>query len=510
MAHSATNDPFSWISSEINPENNQTKETKQTKQNGTSINDMIENHHNKHNNIQTSSKTLYSDHIESKPPQNNKQFLSSDINLFNNKQTNKQTISQTQQPLDLNFLFNNTTNDKDKDMIAESDDDKDEKYNNNNKLLPHNFDTNIFKTILTNSTANTNIIFSPLSILSAMTICLCGAKHNTLKQMLSVLHPQIKTKTEAQLSMQSNTKYLTDKYSGLNNTPLVKIANKLWIANRYKILDTFVLFIGQKRNIIDTFNVNQPEVAANIINNWCSNMTDNKIKNIISPKFINPNTKLIIANAIYFKGKFVIPFDRNNNIHNAGFYGNKNRIDKIATVTMMYSSKYQIFAQKVNGTYDIVKLRYKNSNLSLICVINNYSIRNKKQLTMKQISNALCGINFRKLQLYLPKFKYEFRIQLNDVLQEMGITDGFDEKADFSDINGKKELKISQVIHKAIIEVDEEGTIAAAVTIVSMDNFGGVMIQKQPPKIKFDHPFVFYVYDDAKNITLFSGKYVGK
>eukprot|EP01083_Nonionella_stella_P078896 216163_1 len=487
-------DLFSWINDDINTNSNNenptnppisTKTIVQSNK-STTINEMIV----KQNDAQLTAPICTSTKINNTIP------------LPNSKQ---QPSQDTHQIMDLNYLFTQQN-----DIIAESDDEEEQKKNVN-LSLKDDFATNIYKTILKQAGNHTNIIFSPFSIISAMTICLCGAANNTLDQLLSVLYSNTKNKSQASNTSQYNCQYLIAKYTSANHSPLIKVANKLWITKDTHILDSFMKTIGKTRDDISSINASQPVMAASIINKWCSNHTKQKIQNVITPRIITPDTKLLITNAVYMRGKFVRPFEKTSNMISTPFYSNNRRNKKTSKVIMMYSRACRCFALKVNGVYDIVKLRYKQSHMALICVINNHSVRNKIPLTMPQISKAMQHSHAQKLRLYLPKFKYEFTMQLNDVLNEMGITDAFEDGvADFSAINGSKNLKIDNVIHKAIIEVDEEGTEAAAVTVVTMDDFGCAMPINQPPEIKFNHPFVFYIYEEAKEIVLFSGRFVGK
>ena len=116
-----------------------------------------------------------------------------------------------------------------------------------------------------------------------------------------------------------------------------------------------------------------------------------------------------------------------------------------------------------------------------------------------------------KIHLFLPKFKFEYEAELSKVLFKMGIVDAFNDAADFSFMTGTKELYIDQVIHKAIIEVDEVGTEAAAVTVVKLRSKSKSMPKKEIiPIIRCDHPFSFYIFDDIKKVILFSGYFAGK
>ena len=191
------------------------------------------------------------------------------------------------------------------------------------------------------------------------------------------------------------------------------------------------------------------------------------------------------------------------------------RKKEVCKVSMMISKeKNRYFARKMQGVYDLVKLQYKESKLALVLVIDNHSNKGKKKkgiITKKDIMK--CDWKYNKLNLFMPKFKFKYEIELSKILQEMGIKRAFDNplrSADLSGIIGKPDLYIDKVIHKAIIEVNESGTKAAAVTAVRMKKRCIAPKEDKVATIKFDHPFDFHIIDDDKKAILFSGRFVGK
>eukprot|EP01083_Nonionella_stella_P035789 97603_1 len=382
------------------------------------------------------------------------------------------------------------------------------------------FCDNIFATLHQQANGS-NLILSPLSISIAMTLCMCGSAEQTLKEMLNVLYPNAINKKPSFQNAKRFTKqvlktcvYFNKEYgcSKGSRKPFVKMANKIWINSNFKVLDTYIKAIGKKN--VDNFDTSNPSNAATIVNQWCAENTNNMIKEVVDASIMS-GVELLIANAIYFKGKFEHKFPKNNTKKNVSFYQNKSRSETISKdIRMMCQFQAQWFKKGYKskngdgGKYDIVRLAYKNSDLSLILAINNYSTRQKKLLTQQDIASVKW--KYKTLHLYVPKFKYEFKMVLNDVLQRMGIRQAFGDNADFSGMTGDKSLQIGKVIHKAVIEVDEEGTEAAAVTVVTMKRKGRSMhTPKEPPTIRFDHPFSFYIYHGEKDVVLFCGTYGG-
>eukprot|EP01084_Bolivina_argentea_P093552 168248_1 len=376
------------------------------------------------------------------------------------------------------------------------------------------FDSFIFETLNNTNKNKSNLIISPFSILVAMTICMLGSDKNTLKEMLNVLYCNRKDKSLTFNNSKIITKeiitlcqYFNKEYNGKNG-PIVKIANKLWIMKGYKVIKKYIDASGV--NAIGSMD-NNSKKTANMINKWCSDNTNKMIQEVVTPDDVD-EVKLVIANAIYFKGEFVNAFSKSKTIKNSAFYGNKNRNKQISKVNMMHAIGYQYFVQKYEKYYDVVKLEYKRSNLSLILAINNYSIRKRILLTTKDICGLINKWKNKKIDLCLPKFKFEYEIRLNDTLKQMGIIDAFnDPRADFSNMTQINDLFIGAVIHKAVIEVNETGTEAAAVTVVTMKKKKSKKRKVEPPpEIHFDHPFNFYIFDEEKQVVLFSGTYVGK
>ena len=211
------------------------------------------------------------------------------------------------------------------DMIAEDDE----------------FDDRLFRTVC--NVTKSNLILSPLSILIAMTVCMSGAKTYTLEEMLDVLYPNHNhhenatkiTKNAINLCHYYNTKY--------HQNPLIKIANKIWIKKGTKILKSYIKDVGTES--IENIDISQ---AANIINQWVAKNTKNMIRKLIPSSGIDSNTEMLIANAIYFNGKFQTPFNVGDTKKNIPFYSGNTRIRRIHTVSMMSSRmRQQYYTRKV-------------------------------------------------------------------------------------------------------------------------------------------------------------------
>eukprot|EP01083_Nonionella_stella_P178110 628203_1 len=371
---------------------------------------------------------------------------------------------------------------------------------------------------IANAKTHQNIITSPFSIVSALSLATCGAKNNTLHQMIDVLYPNTDEKdmnqSEYALKMYLNTTNICSYYNTQYSSHLV-IANKLWINQQFKVLQTYMDIMRKCKAVeIETLDCTNKRFAANKINKWCSDQTKGLIPQIVTPNDLM-FVRMVITNAIYFKAEFEQAFPLKKTKKGIRFFQTCDRIKEISKVTMMYSLLKHTFckgAKAYDGLYDVVKIYYKNCNRNLVLVL--VRCNDPKDVTMSNFRiEDLQNIKFRegKLHLYVPRFEYECSYVMNDALKLMGMTDAFDvSSADFSNMS-KEPVCISKVIHKAYVKVDEKGTEAAAATavVVKLRKKSRRRKKEEIPMIRFDHIFNFYIMDQQKQIVLFSGCYAG-
>ena len=372
---------------------------------------------------------------------------------------------------------------------------------------------------------SSNIVFSPFSIHTAMTICMLGAANNTLKEIRDILYPNV---SYGALTFGNSKKlmdhviehciYYNTTYNGQDGNPLIKVANKIWINQEWRGIKLLSKYKKAcPADYMGRFHRQKSEEAARKINSWCAEQTADCIKGIVLAGDLI-DAQLVITNAIYFNGKFGVPFHKNYTRRNTPFYASKSKKEEICKVSMMQNEYWYSWASGVNDVYDVVCLPYKfDKKLSLILAINKHSDEvNPKLLTTTDIINI--EWTKEKMKLFVPKFKYEYKINMDkgdNILQHMGIRDAFIEgKADFSNMDKdaiEEKLHIGRVIHKAMIEVDEAGTEAAAVSMIGVDRGKGCSARKIviPPTLRFDHPFQFFIFDEEKEIALFCGIFTG-
>ncbi|MEW6618504.1 MAG: serpin family protein [bacterium] len=351
-------------------------------------------------------------------------------------------------------------------------------------------------------TTEANLFFSPYSISVALAMTYGGARGNTAKEMENSLHFTLKEKTHLAFA-ELDTRL--DEVQRKRKVQL-HIANSLWPQKDYRFLPEYISLIKQHYGVSITplDYTKAVEEACRIINKWVEDETKEKIKDLIRKGGLNPLVRLVLVNAIYFKGDWASQFDpkQTANINFTLLNGEKKRVP-------MMQQKGKFRYREIEKA-QLLELPYIGKQLSMIILLpqdpNGLSdIEN--QLSERKLDSWFSNLTEEEVKVYLPKFKITWgTFELNDQLKALGMRDAFVfSRADFSGMDGTKDLYISLVLHKAFVEVNEEGTEAAAATAVTM-KVGGRL-----PRIrtfKADHPFVFFIRDNTTGSILFLGRVV--
>lgn len=348
-----------------------------------------------------------------------------------------------------------------------------------------------------------NIFISPYSISTALAMTYGGAEGETKDQMRKALFFP-----EDDLVLYNSFQYLIQSINELGNSNdnlELKTANAIWVENNFKIKNKFEELV--KTKYLSEINgmdfVNKPEECRIEINNWASENTENKITNLIPKGLISQQTKLVLTNAIYFLADWQNQFKKRYTKEDNFYLSNGEKVK----IKMMHQTEY--FRYTENEKVQIIELPYENDRLSMIVFLPRSNNSNSADLllTIDSFNKNIQDLRSEKIRLYLPKFKFTYFSLLNNVLQEMGMRDAFTSKADFSGINKNKRdaLMISDVLHKAYIDVTEIGTEAAAATAVTMKLTSAPPTSK-PITFRADHPFIFMIYDNQTEQILFIGK----
>jgi serine protease inhibitor len=347
-----------------------------------------------------------------------------------------------------------------------------------------------------------NLFFSPYSISTALAMTYAGARGETAKQMAGVLHF---TQSEAQ--PHADFGQLQSDLNGRNQEGIeLDIANALWAQKGARFLPGFMQIATQRyaANVKQADFVTAAESARKEINSWVAHQTKDKIQNILPSGSVDSLTRLVLADAIYFKGTWVKPFDKRGTrpqpFHLAGA--------QEVSAPLMYHVDQVRYSEEAG--MQAVELPYKGDGLSMIVLLprqTNGCGTLESALSPALLSKVLSGMKSQEVEIYLPRFKLESDLGLAKTLVEMGMPDAFSAKADFSGIDGTRSLYISAVFHKAWGEVNEEGTEAAAATAVVMAK-SMAMRKPGPPRPVFraDHPFVFLIRDTKSGTVLFLGR----
>ncbi|XP_072008774.1 serpin B6-like isoform X1 [Engystomops pustulosus] len=358
---------------------------------------------------------------------------------------------------------------------------------------------------LTEGNNKSNVFFSPLSISSALAMIYLGAKGNTASQMSKVL--RFEKAKDVHASFQS----LISEINKPGTEYLLRIANRLYGERSFTFLDEF-LTSTQKHYLADLQPVDfstKAEECRKEINSWVEQKTEGKIQDLLPSGSLDSLTRLVLVNAIYFKGNWANQFDKTST-HEMPFRLSKN---ETKPVQMMYKKAKYPMTYIGELFTKVLELPYVNNELSMIILLPD-DIEDgttgleklEKELTYEKFTEVTNPDNMDRteVELSFPKFKLENSYDLESVLGGLGMTDAFDMgKCDFSGMSGDRDLFLSKVVHKSFVEVNEEGTEAAAAT-------GAVIMlrcARLVPRFTCDHPFLFFIIHKQSRCILFFGRF---
>ena len=351
------------------------------------------------------------------------------------------------------------------------------------------------------SVSEGNLFFSPYSISTALAMTYAGARGDTESQMASTMRFSMKQDVHPEFAQ------LASRLTELQNTGNIKlgIANSLWPQKGYPFLDGYLSLIKKNYGVSITpvDYKHNTEVARTTINGWAEKETKGKIANLIPPGVLDSLPRLVLVNAIYFKGNWENQF-KTIGTKEAPFHIAP---DKTVQVPMM--TQEQSFRYADLGTLEILELPYVGNEMSMIILLPKKTDGIKQleaDFSMENLRQWESQMNKQKICVFLPKFKLTSTFQLDKTLSGMGMADAFSEtKANFAGMDGRTDwLYIGAVLHKAFVEVNEEGTEAAAATAVVMVETRCMPLP--PPTFRADHPFVFLIRERKTGSILFAGR----
>jgi serpin B len=355
------------------------------------------------------------------------------------------------------------------------------------------------------STLNGNLFYSPYSISLALAMTYAGANGQTEEQMAEVLHFLLEDEelhaAFNKLAIELNSRSTVREGSDLQGVQL-NIANSTWGQEGYEFIPAFLNVLAENYDAgMRTLDYEKdPEGCRQIINNWVSEKTNGKIKDLIPTGGITPLTRLVLTNAIYFKAVWMFPFEEEDTFDDAFYLLDGSTV----TVPMMHQTA--ILNYKDGRNYRAVQLPYDTGTMSMVVIVPDEGDFEKfeSSMTTELISNIIDSLSDRKVNLAMPKFKFESEFSVKNALQTMGMTDAFSGAADFSGMTEVESLFIDDVLHKTYVSVDEKGTEAAAATAVMMA--GSAPNPYSPVDFTIDRPFIFLIVDNITDSVIFIGR----
>ncbi len=353
----------------------------------------------------------------------------------------------------------------------------------------------LFRALRQGNDPGANTLASPYSVDTALAMVYAGAKGQTADEMREVLHYEANTPEfhramgDLGRSLESSEEYQ------------LHVANALWPHVRYTLLDSYLDLMREayETDVTRLDYENNVELARQTINDWVEEKTEDRIEDLIPEGVLDSMTRLVLTNAIYFKGLWLSQFKKDNTSE-APF----TLLDgSTRNVPMMKQrNDFRYFA---NDWLQAVDLPYTGERVAMTILLPRDATnltQLESELSPQWLESTLAEMAEQEIDLSLPRFTMNAKSSLSDVLRGMGMTTAFSENADFSGMSGVPDLFISDVIHQAFIEVNEEGTEAAAATGVVMKLTAAPM---EIPAFVADHPFVFLLRDTKTGCILFTG-----
>ncbi len=351
-----------------------------------------------------------------------------------------------------------------------------------------------------------NLFFSPYSISTALAMTCGGARGTTAEAMAKTLHFTLDNKelhpAFASLIQEVNgDPKLDPKKRGYQ----LSTANALWAQKDYRFLPEYLRLTKDNygAGVQEVDFASATEGARKTINDWVEKETHDKIKELLKKGVLTPMTSLVLTNAIYFKGNWASQFKKDQTKEET-FHLSADRTIKTPLMHQTHT-----FGYGENDTYQTLEMPYVGKHLSMVVLLP------RKVDGLPTLEKAMAADNFaaglaqlakQQVHITLPRFKTTSEFSLQETLSALGMGVAFSNGADFSGMDGKESLKLSAVIHKAFVDVNEEGTEAAAATGVILEPKSEVGRPRVVPEFRADHPFVFLIRDVRNNSILFLGR----
>ncbi len=349
---------------------------------------------------------------------------------------------------------------------------------------------------------NENFVMSPFSISSALAMTYAGAREQTAEEMARTLmfHP------DQEVFHPEYGEFLQGLREQAGEAIQLNLANSLWVQQDHPFLPGFFELVETRHGalVMPVNYLGDREAIRQDINDWVYEETREKIENLIGPMVLTEDTRMVLVNAVHFFGPWKQEFDpeRTSQDYFTGLDGQRSQAD------FMYASEEFLYYEEEQ--FQVLSIPYSEDRFSMVLLLpsRDSSLPEvEATLDADRFKNIINRLETRKVNVLLPRFEAESQIDLEEVLAAMGMPRAFSNRADFSGMTGETDLKIDKVIHKAMIEVAEEGTEAAAATAVVMIVKTSVDPEERTV-FRADRPFFFAIRDNRYNSVLFMGRVV--
>lgn len=361
--------------------------------------------------------------------------------------------------------------------------------------------------------ADGNLLFSPYSISQVLAMTFAGAGGETAAQMAETLSFGLPQPALHEAFGALNTDLVArgtaeDDPENAQTARALRIANALWGEQTYPFSPSYNGQLEQYygAGLHQSDFIHAPEETRGQINDWVAEQTEDRIQNIVPEGVITSGTRLVLANAIYFYGGWSTPFEPSDTEDGEFIL----RDGTTVTVPFMYQRDDLRYAR--GDGVQVIEFPYAGSGFSFTVILPDDGEFDafEEGLGTETLNAAISHLTYTEVKVYLPKFEFEFGASLAQTLQTMGMADAFDPKrADFTgmvDGTPPGPLSIGDVLHKAFIGVDENGTEAAAATIVEVGVGSAAPDETEPPEVRIDRPFIFAIRDTQTGTLLFLGR----
>ena len=343
-----------------------------------------------------------------------------------------------------------------------------------------------------------NILFSPVSVSTALAMTAEGARGKTADEMQAVFHfPADARARRAVFAALIKGLHQSD------STIQLDMANALWAQKGHKFLKEYLAVLrrdysGQAAEV--DFK-NAAEKARQTINRWVEQKTHRRIKDLFSKGSLNALSRLVLTNAVYFKGKWVDPFEKSETTDQYFRIG----AERFVKVRLMKKTGERFGYAETEGV-QILEMGYQGDRLSMVVLLPTKDNLGELEssLSAEQLGDWIGQIENKRVDIFIPKFTFGEKYSLSQTLAAMGMPTAFTDEADFSGMDGTHNLSIQKVIHQTFVDVSEQGTEAAAATGISL---GATAMMPEPvPVFRADHPFLFLIRDTKTGTILFLGR----